>query len=147
MAIDNPTTTNVWNDPLNPWPSYSQLTIVNSASALFDGTYNLSTFELSATGAEAKVTYTGSSTSATISAATLTLSGTSWILRTSGTQRLRKLSAANVPWKAADVSDGWEGFSTTWSLTGLSAVQTGINYNPASRTPWESRRLRVLGII
>jgi hypothetical protein len=147
MPIDNPTTTNVWNDPLNPWPSYSQLTIVNSASALFDGTYNLSTFELSATGSGPKVAYTGNSASTTISAVTLTLSGTDWILRSNGTQRLRKLSAANVPWKEAGVSGGWEGFSTTWSLTGLSAVQTGINYVPSSRTPWESRRLRVLGII
>ena len=150
MSLDYISTT-PWNDPLNPWPAVNSLTVSYSLSGLYDGVYNLTTFNPLATGTNNSVEYTGDSTSTTISAATLSLSGTNWALKVAATSTLRNfVDALKTPWKVTNLISTWEGLTPitlVWSVTGNNVVQTAITPNIADRTPWENRRLRNLGII
>ena len=147
MSLDYISTT-PWNDPFNPWPAVNSLTVSSSLSGLYNGTYILTTFNPLATGTDNFIVYTGDSASPTISAATISLSGTRWDLKVDSTVTLLN-SATDVktPWKVPGVVSDWKGFTITWSVTGGGVVPTGISPNIGDRAPWENRRLRNLGII
>ena len=130
------TSTAPWNDPMNPWPAYAQLTLSAADLTVPSDTYVLYTFDPVA-GA---IQYTSLATDGN---QVLYLDGGIWTILDDSIGVMYTLTTArrSIPAGWLQGNTGWEGDN------GSEATTISIIADTTVLTPWEYRRRRMLEIM
>jgi hypothetical protein len=129
------TSTAPWNDPVNPWPRFAQVTL--SASDIPLTVIPLKTFKPNAAGggSDPFVIYQNGSAEPTLAL----LSTTLWAVTYTGSVVYGlTTSTRDIPQKAVGTNGGWE------KVGGGSVSSLYIAADTSVITPWEYRRRRSL---
>lgn len=130
------TSTAPWNDPMNPWPRFAQVTL--SASDIVPVTLPLKQFDPEAAGGGSYpfVTYQNGSMYPVL----VKLATTTWGVLSGDVNYALTTTSRDIPQKTAGVTGGW-----TRAFEG-NAASLYIAADTSVITPWEYRRRRLLEI-
>ena len=129
--------TAAWNDPLNPWPAYAQLTLSAADLTVPSDTYVLQLFN---PGADLPVYYAGV---ASDGLQALYVYNAVWIIIDDAVGEMYTLTTArrSIPAGWLQGNTGWEGDN------GSEATTISIIPDTTYLNPWEFRRRRMLEIV
>jgi len=130
--------TAAWNDPMNPWPAYAQLTLSAADLTVPSDTYVLHAFN---PNASPLITYSGVASDG----------NQSLYLTDDGVWRILDDAAGDLytlETTRRDIPAGWLQGNTNWAPFHGDAENTiSIIADTTVLTPWEYRRRRLLEII